>query len=64
MVKTGRPKKKPEDRRSETIPVAYTASEKAEIEAAAKAAGADSTSSWIRKLLLQAARKMNGKPKG
>jgi hypothetical protein len=64
MVKTGRPRKSPEEKRSEPIPVVYTAAEKAEIEAAAEVAGADSVSSWIRTVLLKAARRLNGKPKG
>ena len=59
----GAPNKSPDDKKTETIPVKVTLSQKAEIEAAAEIA-MDKTSTWARKILLQAARKLNRQSKG
>jgi hypothetical protein len=51
----GAPPKAPEARKGSVVPVRFTASEKAEVKAAAEAA-LDDLSNWARKTLLKVAR--------
>jgi hypothetical protein len=61
MAKRGRPPKEPYERLSNPIVIKVTISEKEEIDAAAKKAPERDRASWLRKLVLKAARRLNGK---
>jgi hypothetical protein len=64
MAKRGRPPKEPEELLSEPIVIKFTVAEKVHIDAAAKKAPFKDRASWLHYVVLKAADRLNGKPKG